>query len=185
MTRCLMLLPVLVVGLAGVASASVQQGDTELNFLGSYQSWNGDEASDQDTLSLAGGLGYFVTDNLEVGGEVGVNWLKEKDEDGDYKTTAYSLGASAKYHFMPKNQCVPYVGAQIGYLYLDVDSPDDEDDGKYDGLEYGPLAGLRFELNESNDFFVEYRYTLFSGDYGDAYDGAHQVFFGIIHQFNK
>jgi hypothetical protein len=45
------------------------------------------------------------------------------------------------------------------------------------------VAGLRFELSDNNDFFVEYRYTLFSGDFNDLYDESHRLSVGIIHQF--
>ena len=56
-------------------------------------------------------------------------------------------------------------------------------DDEFDGLEYGPIVGARFELNAYNDFFVEYRYTLFSGDLDDVFDESHGIFFGIICQF--
>jgi len=177
-----MLLSVVGLVFAGVASGSVKQGDTELDFLGSFQMLNGNQASDQQSLSLEAGLGYFMTDNLQAGIFAGAGWEKQDTDAGDDKTNTYDLGVFAKYHFMPTNQLVPYVGARLGWTALETD-PADGDDGNFDGLEYGPLAGLRYELNEYNDLFVEYRYTLFTGDFDDGYDDAHGIFFGIIHQF--
>jgi predicted porin len=60
---------------------------------------------------------------------------------------------------------------------------DSDDAGDADGTLWGPLVGLRYELNAYNDFFVEYQYHLWSGDIGDVVDDGHALFVGIIHQF--
>lgn len=182
MKRGLMLLSVVGLALAGVANASVQQGDTELDLLGGFETVNGHNGGDLDNLFVESRLGYFLTDNVQVGGLVAADWTQEEVTGGDNETTAYSLGGFANYHFMPTNQWVPYVGGRIAWTYAETD-PAVGDDDKFDGLEYGPVAGLRFELNAYNDFFAEYRYTLFSGDFKDLYDDSHGLFLGIIHQF--
>jgi len=70
---------------------------------------------------------------------------------------------------------VPYVGGQFALGWADA------------GLAtattymYGPVAGLRYELNPNNDFFVEYQFQLWSGD--APFDNIHAVVFGIVHQF--
>jgi hypothetical protein len=174
MKRGLVVLSVVGLALASVATASVQQGDTELDFLGGYLTQNGvDEVEDIDALFLTAGLSYFFTDNIQAG-VVGMGaWTEVDGEDTD----VYGVGVRGKYHFMPTNQWVPYVGAQL--LWAEADS--DEEDG--DGTMWGPLAGLRYELNENNDFFVEYQYHMWEGDVGDLYDDGHGIFVGIIHQF--
>jgi outer membrane autotransporter protein len=94
------------------------------------------------------------------------------------------LGVFGAYHFMPTNQWVPYVGGRLGYSWDETDYDDsDVNDNTWDGVWYGPLAGVRFELNENNDFYAEYRYTLYGGDHNDLHDETHTVLVGIIHQF--
>jgi outer membrane autotransporter protein len=188
MKRGLVLLSVASLVLAGVASAAVKQGDTELDLLAGFSSENGAQDNGNST-SLYGeiGLGYFVTDNVQVGASIGASWMEEDgvgSSDDGYKSVGYALGISGKYHFMPTNQWVPYIGARIGYAWDDTDYDDSSiDDSRYEGVWYGPLVGLRFELNENNDFFAEYRYTLYGSDYNDWYDETHDIVVGIIHQF--
>ena len=174
MKRILLVLAVVSLVFTGVVSASVQQGETELDLAGSFQSQNlSDEAGGgtDNFFTVMTRLGYFITDNIRVGGTASGTWTEGPD--------TYSLGAFAAYNFMPSNQLVPYVGGQIGYTWL---TGDDEDSN---GFMYGPLVGVRYELNPTNDLFVEYQFQLFSGDLGDNLDNVHAVFFGIQHIFKK
>jgi len=173
--------------LAGVAGASVQQGDTELDFSGAFTSYNGAEGNGNPPGITADlGLGYFLTDNIQAGVSAGAGWFDSDSTSSMYgsETTDYRLGIFGKYHFMPTNQWVPYVGARCGYAWSQTDSDMPGDSKNTDeGVWYGPLAGLRFELNANNDFFAEYQYTLYTGDLEDMYDETHAVVVGIIHQF--
>jgi len=196
MKRGLVLLSVLGLAFAGVANAAVQQGDTELDVLGGWLTENGDDGSgDFDALFLSASVGYFFTDNIQ--GQVGAMgaWTEFDDEDTD----VYGIGVRGKYHFMPTNQWVPYVGLQLMWVDYSADLEEDEetpaeeeeeivlgasdDDEDGDGILWGPLVGLRYELNEKNDFFVEYQYHLWEGDIGDVLDDGHCLFVGLIHQF--
>ena len=175
MKRCLILLS-LVSLFAGVAGAAVKQGDTELEFLGAYLSENGaDDGADVSAFVLAGAIGYFVTDNIQVAGAATGVWADIDDES----TNVYAVGGRAAWHFMPTNQWVPYVGGQV--LWATADSDFAEND--VDGLLWGPLGGLRYELNEYNDFFAEIQWQLWSGDISDVFDDGWGIFLGIIHQF--
>jgi len=164
---------------AGVAGAAVQQGDTEIEALFGYMDWSApDEAGDDADVSawfLAGGVGYFFTDNIRVAG-AGM-WASL--EQGDTDTDLWALGASGKYHFMPANQLVPYAGGQI--LWASADAGGDD---SADGFLWGPLAGVRYELNENNDVFVEFQYHWFTGDISDELvEDGFVIFAGIVHQF--
>ncbi|UCD52423.1 MAG: outer membrane beta-barrel protein [Phycisphaerales bacterium] len=174
MKRWLILFTVGCVAFAGVANAAVQQGDTEIDVLGSWFTQNGEEGiPDLDVLFVSARLGYFISDNIQVAG-VGLGaWTDLFGTDVDI----YAIGASAKYHFMPTNQMVPYIGGQILWGDIDTDAGDD------DATLWGPVAGLRYELNAYNDFFVEYQYHVWDGDISDILDGGHAVFIGLIHQF--
>jgi len=165
MKRSLVVLSLVSLVFVGVGAAAVQKGDTELDFAGSLQFINYAGDTDNETLfTVLGRLGYFVTDNIQVGVVASGTWTEGDD--------LYGIGALGKYHFMPTNQLVPYIGGQAQYVF-----------GDGDGLMWGPLAGVRYELNPTNDFFVEYQFQLFTGDLDDEYDSIHGVFFGIVHQF--
>jgi hypothetical protein len=173
MKRGLILLSVATLMFGGVATAAVQQGDTELDLLGAWfeQRGKGDTPNTR-VFFLSGGIGYFITDNVQISGAAFGAWTKVLGDDLDI----YGVGGRAKYHFMPTNQWVPYVGAQIFWAKGD----NDEDAS---GTLWGPMVGLRYELNAYNDFFVEYQYHRWTGDFKDAFRDGHGIFAGIIHQF--
>jgi outer membrane protein with beta-barrel domain len=182
MKRWLILFTAVCLVLSGVASASVQQGDTELNFTAGLTSWDGDDGlmgEDFDEFFISGGLGYFINDNVQLGVSAGVSWAEANKVDTD----ALSLGVFGKYHFMPTNQWVPYVGFQLDWTDVEVDYPGATPDEQYDGIMWGPLVGLRYELNAYNDFYVQYEYQLFEGDLGKIWEDGHSLVVGLIHQF--
>lgn len=189
--------------LGGVASAAVQMGDTELDAMVGWMSQSGKSGGpDIDAWWLQGGVNYFITDNVQVGGRVMGYWtrtelkiVEEVEFDGDTfdlsgKAKAdvdlYGLGARAAYHFMPTNQWVPYVGGQFMWAKAKISGKAGGTTvirEKPDGWLWGPIAGLRYELNAYNDFYVEYQYHRWDGDIGKAVRDGHALFAGIVHQF--
>jgi len=192
-----------VVGLifAGVAGASVKQGDTELDLLAGFTTQNSAGASATQTAaefeswSLAAAIGYFLTDNIQVQGAAMGLWSTTTVDnfaapDNDVDVDVYGFGVRGKYHFMPTNLWVPYVGGQFMWMTAEIDfsdfgpfGPGVDADPDADGTLWGPLVGLRYELNENNDFFVEYQYQIWEGDIGDIFDDGHSLLVGITHQF--
>jgi hypothetical protein len=172
MKRSLVVLALVGLVFAGVASASVKQGEVELDFAGSLQFINYDNTTglDDDTVfNVFARFGYFLTDNIEVGAS-GSALVGEGPD-------TYGVGGFALYNFMPANQLVPYVGGQVQYDWRTGRGGD--------GIMYGPVAGVRFELNPTNDLFVEYQLQLFTSDLGDELDSINGIFFGIQHIFKK
>ena len=98
-----------------------------MNFNGSLLTENAGNKGglNFDSWMVAAGLGYFTTDNIELGA---VGLFRESTEKWNAANTTtnmvkreanlYAFGGQAKYHFMPENQLVPYVGGQI--LWADV-----------------------------------------------------------------
>jgi outer membrane protein W len=192
MKRSLVLLVVASLVFAGVASAAVQKGETEIGLAGSFVSTNGANnavpgnisANDSTLWSADLFFGYFLTDNIQVGLGGNGQWVKYGSGATEQHRYAYGLGPVVKYNFMPTNLWVPYVGAQAQWEWSDGQGGLRTDSfGPKDGLMYGPLAGVRFELNANNDFFVEYQYRLFAGELSDIYDSSSAVLIGIAHQF--
>ncbi len=180
MKRWLILLSVGCLAFAGAANASVQKGDTSIEALGGFLTENSATAGggSVDVWFGSGAVGYFVTDNIQVSG---VGLLSYIDYGSGSDLTIWGIGGRAKYHFMPTNQYVPYVGGQI--LWASVDTGTDDPESQQDGMLYGPLVGLRYELNAMNDFFVEYQYHIWGGDIDSTLEDGHGLFVGIVHQF--
>lgn len=180
MRKTLLLVAVMGLAFGSVATAAVQQGDTELEFLGGWFTANTDteDVGDTDIIFATGALGYFLTDNLQVAGAALGAWT----EVGNADTDLYALGGRAKWHFMPSNQWVPYVGGQL--FWGNIESAGSDTDATL----WGPIAGLRYELNAYNDFFAEYQYHVWEDEIrstsdGLGFDDGHALFLGIIHQF--
>ncbi len=190
MKRGLILLSVVGLAFAGVANASVQQGDTELDFLGGFLTANGDTGvGDTTSFFLSAALGYFFTDNIQGQLAAMGMWTEFDAPSGgtDVDVDVYGLGVRGKYHFMPTNQWVPYVGLQLFWANVDVDIAGGLD-GDVDGFMWGPVLGLRYELNANNDFYIEYQYHMWELDApsdfdSDILDDGHALLVGLIHQF--
>ena len=163
---------------AGNSMGAVKQGDTEINAMGGWADLSDKDGTsfNYEILLAAGAVNYFVTDNVQVGAGLMGIWIDYSDND---KANIYGLGTTAKYHFMTNQTYCPYVGAQFYFAKFDSDNSADD----MDGIAWGPVAGVRFELNEKNDFYVEYDHVMFNGDLGDELDDAGLLIMGIVHQF--
>jgi len=175
-------------GLAVSANAAVQKGDTEVELLGGWANINADAGADVDIYGLMSSIGYFVTDAIQVSGTAMGMWI---DAPGAaFDMDIYGLGVKGKYHFMTDQKAVPYVGGQLLWTRIEPGVGNSAD-----GLVWGPVAGLRFELNETNDLFVEYQYLMFEDDFDSTgiplgnlanlggLDDSNLILFGIVHQF--
>ena len=180
MKRMLMLTVVVALILIGTTNAAVEKGDTEVSIYGSWQKLNDEGGDSLDITTIAGGLGYFVTDELQLS-LVG-NW-SEMSVDG-LDLTLWGLGGNAKYHFMTDSTTVPYVGGQFLYEKLEASTSGGwSGGGSVDGYLYGPLLGAKFFMNDSTSLFVEYQYQMYGGDLDDGLDDGHAVMFGIAYLF--
>jgi len=175
MKRCLVLLSVISLSFAGVGVASVQQGDVELDAMAGYFDENGASGNgDISAWFVSAGLGYFLTDNIQVSGVAAGIWTSIDDVD----TNIYAFGARGRYHFMPQNQIVPFVGAQILWAKADVDFG-----GDTDGILWGPEVGARMSLNQVTDVYGTIQYHIWDGDISDVVDNGWGIFFGLVHKF--
>lgn len=150
MRHSLILLSMVSLALAGVASGSVQKGEAELEILGGLSVESGaDQGLDQDSILegatgadldgwfVSGGLGRFVSDNLQIslvgfgawmnGSEIAnLDITDEIPEalrvyDVDVDTVMYGIGGRVRWHFSPEKPLVPYLGVQALWATADVD----------------------------------------------------------------
>jgi hypothetical protein len=179
MKRSLVVLSVVSLVCAGVASAEVNKGDVMLDFLAGFTQQNGQTGVGNITTWF-GAIrpGYALTDNIRaavVGAVVRV--------DNSATVTAWVLGVSGEYVFMPANQLNPFIGAQLTYASADLGTIGGMSLGTKTGYMWGPRAGLLYTLNRTNNLFGEYQYMVWSGDVHDFLKTGHLVIFGIEHKF--
>jgi hypothetical protein len=185
---------------AGVAGAAVHQGEIDASVSATWFTEKSDcEGFDSDGLFGSLGVGYFLTNSVEVQGAVLGFQTRNSPTSAypiDQKNTFYAFGGKAKYHFMPNNRWVPYLGAQFFWGKFKRETSSDLFDADLDGFLWGPVAGLRFELTEHNEFFVEYQFHIWGGEVSEVryvpgtltplspnWDTGHLVTLGLIHKF--
>jgi hypothetical protein len=176
MKRSLVVLSLVSLVFAGVASAEVKKGDVLLDFLAGWTQQNfTDESGGGDISALFAAVrpGIALTDNIRVAGMAAF-----ADISNGADTTLWAVGASGEYVFMPANTLNLYIGAQVAWADADTDVG-----GDADGLLWGPRVGLLYTLNRANNLFAEYQYQIWDGDIGDLLDDGHMVLLGIEHKF--
>jgi hypothetical protein len=76
-----------------------------------------------DGFTLSPGLGYFITDNIALEGQI--NFESAKNDDGagnELKTNGFGIAAGAKYFWTPASKFSLSVGANISYMSTKVDN---------------------------------------------------------------
>jgi predicted porin len=178
MKRSLVVLAVVSLVFAGVASAEVKKGDIQLDFLAGWtqQNLSGDIGGGHATVFFgAVRPGIALTDNIRV---AGVGAVAYEDTTNVGHVTVWTLGVGGEYVFMPASQLNPYVGAEIAYANADAGGG-----FSLDGCLFAPRAGVLFTLNRSNNLFAEYQYQMYTGDLDKIVNNGHMVLLGIEHKF--
>jgi len=186
MKRSLVVLSLVSLVFAGVASAEVKKGDVMLDFLAGWTQQNfSDEAGGGDLSVFFGAVrpGIALTDNIRVAGVAAV-----ADVSNDIDVTVWTLGVSGEYVFMPANTLNPYVGAMFAWASADADIGLVDGDGigggdSMDGWLLAPRVGVLYTLNRANNLFGEFQYQFWGGDVGDLLDNGFMLLFGIEHKF--
>ena len=112
------------------------------NYTLVYQGQKGDATS---LFSFSPQVGYFVTENFEVGLSSGVVLLPglSFQSSGENSTTGLQLFATPAYHFSSGgSNLTPFIEAQLGYTSLASSSG--LSDVKRSGFSYGGRGGVKF-----------------------------------------
>ena len=174
---------------AGSSQAAIQQGEFELGTLTTISNTDYQNGTNRDIFTMDLDFAYFVTDHLSMGVDFGGDWREiSTTSSSSTKADQYHLGIKGKYHVQIQNQTVPYFGVLLGLAGQRTEatvggSTTKTDD---DGFYYGILGGARYELNRSNDLYLELQYKCYSGDIKDDYglENELKLLIGILHQFN-
>jgi hypothetical protein len=138
-TRCVFFALTVLLCCAGSLMAQgpmLQRGTQEVGLSGTLDFQNKSDV----VIDLSGRYGYFIQNNLEVGGFAEI----AGDLDSTYR---YGLGGFAEYHFpkafvkMPS--LVPYLGADLGLEFAHSDVSEDND-----ALIFRPRAGIKWFIRD-------------------------------------
>jgi|GEM_PF-1481037 len=151
---------------AGAVEAGIGKGSQELAALGGFINLSGKAQGTKFTSNTTIGMvqyGYFITDQIQLGGDV--LYMGGTTKVDDEKSSSNTIGAdlNAKYHFISKGQSiVPYLGIQAGYLDLSAKSDSDKADGN--AFSYGGMGGVKFFITEKTSFNAEVNYRRYRLD---------------------
>jgi hypothetical protein len=150
--KCVWVPVVILALLPTVASAQFQQGDWELTLQGNGLS---DNDFDATALTVGGSLGYFFTDQIEVGLRQSISWIESDDDNFQGSTTLFG-----DFHF-DLDRWQPFIGANIGYVY---------GDNVNETFVAGPEGGVKYFVNNTTFIFASVQYQFFFEDDDDADD---------------
>lgn len=74
-----------------------------------------------DGFSLSPGLGYFITDNIALEGQLNIESAKNDNGTTSTKTNGFGIAAGAKYFWTPASKFSLSLGANISYMSTKVD----------------------------------------------------------------
>ena len=139
------------------AKANFQQGDLELTLGGSA---NGGKDFDGFSAGVNASIGWFATDQLELGIRQSINYT----DVGTAPNAGGQLNGSTRvfgdFHF-DLGQWQPFIGANIGYVY---------GDGVADTWEAAPEGGVKYFVNSTTFIFAMVEYQFFFDTADDASD---------------
>ncbi len=158
------------------AQPSIQEGTREFSIEGG---WDPDGAAGAE-LELSFGYGVFIRDALEVGGLL--SYLSYEDAGGPgVDAKGWELGGFVEHHFDMATMTVPYVGARVEYVKVELGSWDES------AFVYGPRAGVKHFIADNVAIDIALTYMLATEDIfineGVAEDSDLSLSFGIRAMF--
>ena len=105
-------------------------------------------------LALRENGSSFEFEPSAVGDILGIA-LPPSDED---EIRAYSIMKNFIYGFENASRLTPYLGAGLGWSYIDLDAPSVGIDEGIGAFSYQAIGGVARNLNNAAEFIVEYRF---------------------------
>lgn len=154
----------LAAGLPGMALAQVstdigpREGDREFTLAGTGSS---QDDFDGTSLGISGELGWYTSDQLELGIRQSLNYTDVEGEDFSDDSWNGATRGFVNYHF-GETALRPFVGASLGYAY---------GDGVNDSFFAGGELGLKYYVLPRTFIVGRAEYQFFFDDAGDADEG--------------
>jgi hypothetical protein len=125
-------------------AASIPEGTTEVRAEVAYEITDADSS---ERVPLQGGIGYYVRDNVQVGGLV--SFVKKEFDSYWGQGTVWSLALFGEYNLPTSGDWLPFVGGQLGFLDDDSDRDAVFSAALSGGLKYfiTGTAGLSAQFN--------------------------------------
>jgi hypothetical protein len=124
-----------------INKGTISLGGSSSLLIGRYDT---DETeSHEDVIDMSIAIGYFISDNLEVGGLLGGTYRDRND--GDIKF--FSISPFVTYHFELNEVSNIYLTGMIGYWKSDFDGKFGSDE--YDGTILSAETGWEYFFNPS------------------------------------
>ena len=129
---------------------SLIAGTRELALSGALDT----EGPSGTTYNIDVTYGYFIADNLEIGGGLAYAFAEGDPDDA----TTLGLRGLADYHFGGASAVVPYVGARVGWQSVEIGAIDE------DAVTYGARGGIKYFIADNVGIDVAIQYLLASED---------------------
>lgn len=113
---------------------------------------------DTDTVMLGVTHGWFVTNDIEVGGQIAYN----SEDDGTTETTSWVLAALARWYFSTGSSLYPFLQGELGVGNVEVGAVDD------DLIRYGIGVGVMQFVTASTALDAILKYQADSYDESDV-----------------
>ncbi len=173
-----MMIVSMVAGLVTIASvqagaASISEKSIELMTSALFQHSSVSDGNNSEGLTqfdLDGTVGYFISNQIEVGGGLHINHQSALD----YSTTGFGLTASGFYNFATTGNLIPYAGLSLGFVSHSGDLG-----GSTEGIIPELVGGIRFPMHDviSMNVFAGYRHVTNALGYDNL--SSNDVFIGF------
>lgn len=132
------------------ANGGFSKGDV---FVSGVVGFGSEKTGDQkdNSFTIAPKVGFFVTENIAVGGKLGYTSSKTDNGVSDAKNNEFAVGAFGRYYFTPANQFSLF--AELGVDYMSYDNEYGFAAGKGNG--FGATLGAGLNYFVSSNFSIE------------------------------
>ena len=159
------------------SNGGFSKGDVFVTGAFTFGSTN-DKDNDVKTngFEIAPQVGYFLTENIAIGGKLGFASMKEESAGVDTDDmSGLTLGAFGRYYFTPANQFSLFANLGLDYSSM----KDKLADSKVNGFNAGLGAGLNYFV--SSNFSIEAGVAVlgFSSEKSDASGAKGSTSFGF------
>jgi opacity protein-like surface antigen len=121
------------------------RGDAGMSFL----QWSGGE--DDNAFVAGGGIGYRYNDNMRA--DLTVDWTSKYNIGAGADLSTTTVLGNLYYDWANDSAFTPYVGAGVGYGWVNVDPGKD-----HSGLALGLAAGVAVDLTQNIALDLGYRF---------------------------
>jgi opacity protein-like surface antigen len=121
------------------------RGDAGMSFL----NWSGGD--DDNAFVVGGGIGYRYNDNMRA--DLTVDWTSDYNIGAGADLSTTTVLGNLYYDWANGSAFTPYVGAGVGYGWVDIDPGKNRD-----GLALGLAAGVAVDLTQNIALDLGYRF---------------------------